>query len=106
MSLHDTVPGSELDAAVAFKTLTVTRDAANERVARITFNRPERLNAITFDTPGEIRAAVELANDDDDIHVIVLQGAGAAFCAGYDIGLFGEVFGARDRRADVADPRP
>ncbi len=93
MSLHDTVPGSELDAAVAFKTLTVTRDAANERVARITFNRPERLNAITFDTPGEIRAAVELANDDDDIHVIVLQGAGAAFCAGYDIGLFGEAAG-------------
>ena len=34
-----------------FSTLTLTRDQANPRVARITFNRPHRLNAITFDTP-------------------------------------------------------
>ncbi|MEQ8231981.1 MAG: crotonase/enoyl-CoA hydratase family protein [Gammaproteobacteria bacterium] len=93
MASHETGLGSKLDAAVTFKTLTLTRDDANERVARITFNRPERLNAITFDTPGEIRAAVELANADDSVHVIVLQGAGAAFCAGYDIGLFGEADG-------------
>ncbi|MGR8919627.1 MAG: crotonase/enoyl-CoA hydratase family protein [Gammaproteobacteria bacterium] len=73
-----------------FASLTLRRDADNPRVARITFNRPERLNAIGHDTPGEIRRAVELANADDGIHVIVLQGAGRAFCAGYDISLFGE----------------
>ena len=47
-------------------------------------------NAITFDTPSEIRRAVELANAHEEIHVIVVEGAGPAFCAGYDIKLFGE----------------
>ena len=79
------IPHEELD------NLTVVRDARNPRVARITFNRPSRLNAITFTTPGEIRRAVEAANRDDEIHVIVLQGAGPAFCAGYDIGQFAEL---------------
>ena len=56
-----------------------------DRVATITLNRPERLNAINMAMPGEIRAAVELANDDDRVHAIVIQGAGKAFCAGYDL---------------------
>ena len=90
MSVDRPGTGPALSEATDFTTLTLTRDASNPRVARITFNRPERLNAITDVTPGEIRAAVDLANADDDIHVIILQGAGAAFCAGYDIGLFGE----------------
>ncbi len=60
------------------------------RVARITLNRPERLNAITETMPGEIRAAVDRANADDAVHVIVLQGAGRAFCAGYDLKVFAE----------------
>lgn len=84
-TLGTPLPGSE-----KFKSLLLHKDADNPRIARIIFNRPERLNAISFDTPGEIRSAVELANDHDDIHVIVLQGVGPAFCAGYDIGLFGE----------------
>ncbi len=70
--------------------LTVAQDGNNPRVARITLNRPQRLNAITFAMPAEIRRAVDAANACDEVHVIVLQGAGAAFCAGYDIGLFGE----------------
>ncbi len=82
--------GTPLTSSDDFTTLTLNRDAQNSRVARITFNRPQRLNAITFDTPGEIRGAVEAANACEDIHVIVLQGAGPAFCAGYDIGLFAE----------------
>jgi enoyl-CoA hydratase len=40
--------------------------------------------------PREIRIAVERANADDDIHVIILQGAGRAFCAGYDLKDFAE----------------
>ena len=72
------------------QTLTVTQDSTNPRVARISFNRGHRLNAITFDTPGEIRRTVAAANAHDEIHVIVVQGAGPAFCAGYDIGLFAE----------------
>ncbi|MDT3737146.1 MAG: crotonase/enoyl-CoA hydratase family protein [Denitratisoma sp.] len=63
------------------------------RIARITLNRPERLNAIDEKMPGDIRAAVERANADDGIHVIVLQGAGRGFCSGYDLKAFAETKG-------------
>lgn len=63
------------------------------RIARITLNRPERLNAIDEKMPGEIRAAVERANADDGIHVIVLAGAGRGFCSGYDLKAFAETKG-------------
>ena len=72
---------------MTFETLTYETDG---RIARVTLNRPERLNAISAEMPGEIRRAVEQANDDDGIHVIVLQGAGRAFCAGYDLKDFAE----------------
>ena len=61
-----------------------------DRVATITLNRPERLNAINNEMPGEIRRAVEQANRDDDVHVIVLTGAGRAFCSGYDLKEYAE----------------
>jgi len=60
------------------------------RIARITLNRPARLNAISQAMPGEIRRAVEQANADDAVHVIVLAGAGRAFCAGYDLKQYAE----------------
>ncbi len=60
------------------------------RIARITLNRPHALNAITDALPGAIRVAVEKANADDDIHVIILQGAGRAFCSGYDLKQYAE----------------
>lgn len=63
------------------------------RIATITLNRPERLNAIHPEMPGEIRAAVEQANDDDEVHVIVLAGNGRAFCSGYDLKIFAEASG-------------
>jgi enoyl-CoA hydratase len=66
---------------------------AGARIARLTLNRPERLNAIDERMPDELRAAVERANDDDDVHVIVLAGAGRAFCAGYDLKAFAETPG-------------
>ena len=65
-----------------FETLSY---AVDDRLARITLNRPERLNAINRAMPGEIQAAVAEANRDESIHVIVLRGAGRAFCAGYDL---------------------
>ncbi|MGH9578997.1 MAG: crotonase/enoyl-CoA hydratase family protein, partial [Terriglobales bacterium] len=66
------------------------RYAVNGRVARITLNRPQRLNAINAKMPGEIRRAVEAANADERVHVVVLAGAGRAFCAGYDLKQFAE----------------
>lgn len=55
------------------------------RIARITLNRPDVLNAIDDDLPGELAEAVRQADHDSDIHVMVLSGAGKAFCAGYDL---------------------
>ncbi len=60
------------------------------RVATITLNRPDRLNAIDEHMPGEIRSSVEAANEDESVHVIVLAGAGRSFCAGYDLKDFAE----------------
>ena len=60
------------------------------RVARVTLNRPDRLNAIDQHMPADIHRAVEQANADDDVHVIVLAGAGRAFCSGYDLKMFAE----------------
>eukprot|EP01061_Rhynchopus_euleeides_P017884 TRINITY_DN29622_c1_g1_i1.p2 TRINITY_DN29622_c1_g1~~TRINITY_DN29622_c1_g1_i1.p2 ORF type:complete len:316 (+),score=118.62 TRINITY_DN29622_c1_g1_i1:67-948(+) len=59
--------------------------AVEGRVATITLNRPARLNAIDEHLPSELRHAVERANRDDGVHVIVLTGAGRGFCAGYDL---------------------
>jgi enoyl-CoA hydratase len=73
-----------------FSTVRIDKDASNPRVARLLLNRPERLNAIGDATPGEIRAAVEWANAENEIHVIVVEGAGKGFCGGYDLTQFGQ----------------
>jgi enoyl-CoA hydratase len=53
-------------------------------VATITLNRPDRLNTIVPPMPDEFEAAIERATLDPGVKVIVLRGAGRAFCAGYD----------------------
>jgi enoyl-CoA hydratase len=55
------------------------------RIGRITLNRPEVLNAIDDDLPTELSEAVARADEDPNIHVMVLSGAGKAFCSGYDL---------------------
>ncbi len=55
-----------------------------DRIATITLNRPEKFNTIRPPMPEEIEKAVMEANADPKIHVIILQGAGKAFCAGFD----------------------
>jgi len=62
-----------------------------DRVATITLNRPDKLNAWTAIMEQEVRAAVEDAERDKDIRVIVLTGAGRGFCAGADISLLSTV---------------
>jgi enoyl-CoA hydratase len=64
---------------------TLLYDTA-EAVATITLNRPERLNTIVPPMPEELEAAVQRAITDEDVKVIVLRGAGRAFCAGFDFG--------------------
>ena len=64
------------------------------RIARLTLNRPARLNAIALRTPPALETAVARANEDDEVHVIVLDGAGRSFCSGYDLKDFAETPGA------------
>ncbi len=61
-----------------------------DRIATITLNRPERLNAIDDAMPAEISAAVRLAEEDKAVHVVVVTGSGRAFCSGYDLELYAE----------------
>ena len=75
------------DADISYRTLTYE---VTERIARITFNRPEHGNAITADTPIELAAAVERADLDPRVHVMVVSGRGKGFCGGYDLGIFAE----------------
>ncbi len=53
-------------------------------VARITLNRPERLNTIVPPMPEELESAVRRATLDESVKVIVVRGVGRSFCAGYD----------------------
>lgn len=71
------------------------------RIARITLNRPEVLNAIDDDLPRELAAAVERADTDEAVHVIVLAGAGRAFCAGYDLMHYAQKDGANRYTQDM-----
>ncbi len=71
-----------------------------EHVATLTLNRPASLNAWTPTMDGEVRAALERAAADDDVHVIVITGAGRGFCAGADMKLIqGISQGARPQRS-------
>jgi len=74
----------------SYTTVQITQDPQEPRIARLLLNRPERLNAIDEAMPREIRAAVEWANAEDGVHVIVVEGAGKGFCGGYDLSLFGQ----------------
>lgn len=60
------------------------------RIGRITLNRPEVMNAIDDEMPRLLSEAVAKADADPDIHVMVLSGAGDAFCAGYDLSYYAE----------------
>lgn len=58
----------------------------SERIATITFNRPDRLNAISPEMAHELRHAYAAAEADPDVWTIVVTGNGRAFCAGADVG--------------------
>jgi enoyl-CoA hydratase len=78
------------DADRTFGTDAEVLYAVSDRVATITLNRPDRYNAITGTMPAALRAAVEHADADTEARVIVLTGAGDAFCSGYDLQRFAE----------------
>jgi len=62
-----------------------------DRVATITLNRPDKLNAWTATMEQEVRAAMHEAESDGSVRVIVLTGAGRGFCAGADMSLLNNI---------------
>jgi enoyl-CoA hydratase/carnithine racemase len=64
----------------------------DEAVAWVTLNRPARLNAWTGVMECEVRSAMQKAERDDAVRVIVLTGAGRGFCSGADVQGMGEMF--------------
>src|SRR6202165_3862542 len=63
-------------------------------IATITLNRPERLNAITFEVYHELTAFFAKLRDEKDVRVVVITGAGRAFCSGGDVrDIIGELQG-------------
>lgn len=61
-----------------------------QRIAMITLDRSDRLNAIDDTMPADIASAVARAEDDPEVHVIVITGAGRAFSSGYDLKEYAE----------------
>ncbi len=55
-------------------------------IRRITMNRPEKRNALNHDLRGQLMHALRAADNDPDVHVMIVRGAGSSFSAGYDIG--------------------
>jgi enoyl-CoA hydratase/carnithine racemase len=73
----------------------------SQRVALLTLNRPEHLNAFTPVMRQEMKAAIALADQDDQVRALVVTGAGRAFCAGADLSGGGQTF---DRKRDDGTP--
>lgn len=84
---------------MSVETLKTMTYEVTDRIARITFNRPEKGNSIVADTPVELQALVERADLDPNVHVILVSGRGQGFCAGFDLSAYadgtGEAGGGR-----------
>jgi len=82
---------------VAFETLLY--DVA-DRVATVTLNRPDRLNAVNTTVIRELVEAFDQADGDDGVRAVIVTGAGRAFCAGADLGGGGKTFAGGPGRSE------
>src|SRR5581483_9238913 len=64
---------------------TVVLDEIRPQVIRITLNRPERMNAISWELVDELHGALDRLERDNSIRVVILTGAGKGFCSGLDL---------------------
>jgi enoyl-CoA hydratase/carnithine racemase len=68
-------------------------EVSAEGIATITLNRPERLNALTFETYAELRDTFAALQDEKDVRVVIVTGKGKGFCSGGDVrDIIGELF--------------
>ena len=85
---------------MGYETIIYNNDAGTGRIA---MNRPEAMNAITPVMLAELTKAVSEAGNDPDVRVIVLTGAGKAFCAGVDLKSLGDRTLERGKVGDILD---
>src|SRR4026207_1533082 len=67
-----------------------------EGIVTITLNRPDKLNAFIGHMPRDLAEALEHAGSDRTVRVVIITGAGRAFCAGGDVGFMAELMQRRD----------
>ena len=81
--------------------------SVEDSVLTITLNRPERLNAFTERMCRELLDALDRADADDSVRVVIFTGAGRAYCAGADLGSGGDTFDspAQGRKESLAEAR-
>ncbi len=79
----------------AYSTIQVDK-RRDDAIAVVTLDRPERLNAISREMQRELAEAIEDIGQDDEMRVLVLTGAGRAFCSGADVGHMAGGGGAHD----------
>ncbi len=75
---------------MSYKALKYEKYENDERIVIMTLNRPEKLNCLNRQLRDDIGAAWEAAEEDPDVRVVIMTGAGRAFCAGADIGEWDE----------------
>ena len=76
----------EADSAIIYQ--------VQERIARITLNRPEKRNALNDELIQSLKHALRSADRDENVRVVVLSGAGADFCSGADLGALERISNA------------
>jgi enoyl-CoA hydratase/carnithine racemase len=89
------------ETAMPLPPLETTRYAVDEGIATITLDRPDKLNAYNARMRVELEALFDETDADDDVRVVIVTGAGRAFCAGADLSAGGQTF---DRHAHGGDP--
>jgi enoyl-CoA hydratase/carnithine racemase len=82
------------------------RFEVNDGVALVTLNRPDRGNAWTGRMEVELRTALQLAQEDDDVGAIVITGAGRSFCVGADTKALDGIAGTGIYDSGVREPLP
>ena len=75
----------------------------DDRVATVTLNRPEVHNALSFQLRSDIVATLRRAEQDSDVSLVLLKGAGRSFCAGYDLKVSGSAELRQQHEGWVAD---
>jgi enoyl-CoA hydratase/carnithine racemase len=73
------------EAARVSSSFETIRYEVEDRIATITFDRPDQLNALSPAMIGELRRAYAAAEADDDVWITIVTGSGRAFCAGADV---------------------